>query len=124
MTNAWDMNTEGEVVGVWGNNPDPIQLDGIPFHGFLCDRRGNYVSNERGDMVGSYVDKNYKIHGLIVRQGDRREDTNHSAWPSMGADPKVVVAMMPVIPKERPLLAPAKSLPACHRLGKRNNLSR
>ncbi len=134
LTNAWDMNDEGEVVGVWGNNPDPIQLDGIPFHGFLRDRRGNYVSidypgsldthlfgiNERGDMVGSYVDQNYKIHGLIVRQGDRREHMNHSAWPSMGADPNVVVAMMPVIPKELPLLAPAKSLPACHRVGRRN----
>ena len=24
MTNAWDMNNQGDVVGVWGNNANPI----------------------------------------------------------------------------------------------------
>src|SRR5205823_4482877 len=86
LTLAWDMNNEGDVVGVWGNNPNPIVIDGLPFHGFLRDRHGNFISidypgsidthvfgiNERGDVVGSYVDHSYNVHGFIARQGDQR----------------------------------------------------
>ncbi|MEO7653777.1 MAG: hypothetical protein ABIZ80_25245, partial [Bryobacteraceae bacterium] len=42
-TTPWDMNVQGDVVGVWGNNPNPMIIDGIPFHGFLRDRRGNFI---------------------------------------------------------------------------------
>jgi hypothetical protein len=139
MTLPWDMNSQGDVVGVWGNNPNPILIDGIPFHGFLRDRQGNFVSvdypgsidthvfgiNERGDMVGSYVDQSYNVHGFIARPGDHRAEMIRSARPGIvnasfgGAHgavnpaPKVRVAMMPIIPRDKPLLTPAHA-PACH----------
>ena len=145
MTYAWDMNNQGDVVGVWGNNPNPILIDGIPFHGFLRDRQGNFMSidypgsidthvfgiNERGDMVGSYVDQSFNVHGFIARPGDHKAEMIRAARPAIvnasfagakgavDAAPNVRVAMMPVIPKDTPLLAPAQTGPACHQVRKK-----
>jgi hypothetical protein len=141
LTQAWDMNVEGDVVGVWGNNADPIVIDGIPFHGYIRDRHGNFIGidypgsidthvfgiNDWGALVGSYVDKDYNIHGFIARPGDRREDMQRSEHPAnvnvsfgftrtaMSRTPTARVALMPLIPKDTPLLAPAQA-PACHHI--------
>ncbi|MEQ1949350.1 MAG: hypothetical protein ABL995_19310 [Bryobacteraceae bacterium] len=137
MTNAWDMNSSGDVVGVWGNNPDPVVIDGIPFHGFVRDRKGNYVSidvpnsidthvfgiNDKGVLVGSYVDQNYNVHGFLAYPGNHERDAalrptivNAAFDPSqLKTAAKVVVGMMPVVPNDKPLLRPAKNaMPACH----------
>jgi hypothetical protein len=140
LTQAWDMNVQGDVVGVWGNNTDPIAIDGIPFHGYLRDRSGNFIAidypgsidthvfgiNSWGDIVGSYVDKSNNIHGFLARPGDQLADVIRSARPaivngsSVGAraTTDVHVAMMPVIPKDKPLLSPSQ-VPACHRIGRK-----
>jgi hypothetical protein len=146
MTNAWDMNNAGDVVGVWGKPGDhnPIVIDGIPFHGFLRDRQGNFISidypgsidthafgiNERGDIVGSYVDASFNVHGFIARPGNHQAEMIRSARPafvnaSLGgahtarnAAANVRVAMMPVVPKDTPLLPPAQA-PACHHVRKK-----
>jgi hypothetical protein len=132
MTYVWDINVQGEVVGVWGNNKDPVVIDGIPFHGFMRDRAGNFISidypnsidthvfgiNSWGDIVGSYVDKSNNIHGFLARPGDQIADMTRSTRPARlanGATTDMRVAMMPVIPKDTPLLAPAQA-PACHRI--------
>jgi hypothetical protein len=133
MTHAWAMNERGDVVGVWGNNPDPIIIDGIPFHGFVRDRGGNFIAidfpgsidthvfgiNASGDIVGSYVDSSFNIHGFVARPGDHAAIAG-PAQPAMlnasfsgktgakDAAAHVVVAMMPVVPKDKPLLAPAQ----------------
>jgi hypothetical protein len=137
MTQAWDMNVQGDVVGVWGNNANPIAIDGIPFHGFLRDRGGNFIAidypgsidthvfgiNSWGEIVGSYVDKSNNIHGFLARPGDQQADMIRSARPAIvngsfvRAITNVHVAMMPVIPKDKPLLAPSQ-VPACHRIGR------
>jgi hypothetical protein len=122
MSQAWDMNAQGDVVGIWGNNPDPVLVDGIPFHGFLRDRQGNFIAidypdsidthafgiNQLGDIVGSYVDKSFNVHGFVAHPGDQPAQ-------KMGA---ARVAMMPVVPKDKPLLAPAQA-PACHMIRKK-----
>jgi hypothetical protein len=122
VTQAWDMNAQGDVVGVWGNNPDPVVIDGIPFHGFLRDRQGNFIAidypdsidthvlgiNQLGDMVGSYVDKSFNVHGFVARPGDQQAQMMSGAR----------VAMMPVVPKDKPLLEPAQT-PSCHRIRKK-----
>jgi len=141
MTQAWDMNADGDVVGVWGNNPDPVVIDGIPFHGYLRERSGNFIAidypgsidthvfgiNASGDIVGSYVDHSFNIHGFVARPGDRRAEMIRSARPAIvnasfggsragnDAAASVLVAMMPIIPKDKPLLAPAQT-PACHQI--------
>src|SRR5262249_39413336 len=132
MTQAWDMNNAGDVVGVWGKPEDghgSIVIDGVPFHGFLRDRHGNFIKidypgsfdthlfgiNDWGDMVGSYVDQEGKIHGLIARPGDQQAEMMRSVRPTIvnasfgGAQPAkrrapgVRVALMPVIPEDRSL---------------------
>ena len=110
MTQAWDMNLAGDVVGVWGDDPDPVVIDGIPFHGFLRDRSGNFIAidypgsidthvfgiNELGDIVGAYVDSSYNMHGFIARPGDEQ---TASVYGARFANTKARVAMMPVIPR-------------------------
>jgi hypothetical protein len=138
------MNVQGDVVGVWGKNKDPIVIDGVPFHGFLRDRGGNFIAidypgsidthvfgiNSWGDIVGSYVDQKNNVHGFMARPGDQIADMMGSAArPAIAngsfggaciaknAATNARVAMMPVIPKDTPLLAPAQ-VPACHRIGR------
>jgi hypothetical protein len=144
MTQAWDMNAAGDVVGVWGNNPDPVVIDGIPFHGYVRERGGNFIAidypgsidthvfgiNASGDIVGSYVDHSYNIHGFVAQPGDKRAEMERSTRPALvnasfgglragkGAAANVLVAMMPIIPKDKPLLEPAQA-PACHQIRKK-----
>ena len=134
LTQAWDMNVLGDVVGVWGNNADPIKIDGYPFHGFLRDRTGTFIDieypgsidthvfgiNDLGQIVGSYVDQNKNLHGFIAYPGDHRAELARPKQPLMlkasyntaGEAPNVQVAMMQIVPKDKPLL-PA-SQPASH----------
>jgi len=141
-TQAWDMNGSGDVVGVWGHNANPIQIDGIPFHGFFRDRKGIFLDieypgsidthvlgiNDSGQIVGSYVDTSGDMHGFIATQGDRRDEILHSGHTGIinalfgkngeSAEPLVQVAMMAVVPADTPLLAP-KQTPACHIIHKK-----
>jgi len=135
-TQAWDMNGAGDVVGVWGNNPNPVQIDGIPFHGFVRDRKGNFLDieypgsidthvlgiNEKGDIVGSYVDAGGNMHGFIASPGDKHAEMLQrgktgmiNASQSKAGQPMVQVAMMSIVPRNTPLLAP-KQTPSCHRV--------
>ena len=137
MTNAWDMNVEGDVVGVWGDNPNPIIIDGYPFHGFLRDRTGRIIDieypgstdthvfgiNDLGVIVGSYVDTSNNVHGFIATPGNwTAEAANSGRVPVLnaayakGTSPKKVVAMMRIIPAGKPLLK-ASPTPACHHMG-------
>lgn len=135
MTVAWDMNAPGDIVGVWGNNPDPLTMDGIPFHGFMRDRRGNFIDieypgsidthvfgiNDSGAIVGSYVDHDNNIHGFIARPGDVAQmrpiilNEPFRTTPATHAGKSMRVAMMRVIPKDKALLTPAQG-PACHQM--------
>ncbi len=137
MTLAWDMNVQGDVVGVWGDNSNPIAIDGYPFHGFLRDRTGNFIDieypgatdthvfgiNELGQIVGSYVDTNNNIHGFTARPGDHTAEMLRSArqpivrasFDDVAAARNMRVAMMRIVPKDKPLLAGAKT-PACHQM--------
>jgi len=144
MWQAWDMNAAGDVVGVWGDNPDPVLIDGVPLHGYFRERGGNFIAidypgsidthvfgiNASGDIVGSYVDRSYNIHGFVARPGDMRTEMGRGARPAIvnasfsglragkDAAANVLVAMMRIIPKDKPLLAPAQA-PACHQIRKK-----
>jgi hypothetical protein len=135
LTQAWDMNVEGDVVGVWGNNADPIVIDGYPFHGFLRDRTGKFIDieypgsidthvfgiNDLGVIVGSYVDTSNNVHGFVARPGNLYADIRSSKVQLMNAslnltrDPNMRTAMMQVIPGDKPLLKAAQ-VPACHQM--------
>ena len=73
---------------------------------------------------GSYkFHQQSNVHGFIARPGDHRVEMMRSMPPalvnaSFGAASKVQVAMMPVIPKDKPLLAPVQT-PACHHVRKK-----
>ena len=157
LTIAWDMNASGEAVGVWGDqdgHPDPEATSAGNYHGFLRDSQGNFTAidypasvdtkafgiNNRGDIVGSYVDADGNGHGFISRKGDLQAEmrkvraglgsmraSSPAARPSIAkvslgdgsartdAVPAVRVAFMPVIPRGKPLQAPAQA-PACHQV--------
>jgi hypothetical protein len=137
MTYAWDMDVEGDVVGVWGNNPNPIIIDGIPFHGFMRDRTGKFIDidypgsidthvfgiNDLGTIVGSYVDAGYNIHGFIAVPGDQRARLRspghtivNASYSTSNNSQDPVVAMMSVVPNDKPLMPAAKGAPACHQI--------
>jgi hypothetical protein len=136
LTQAWDMNVQGDVVGVWGNNPDPIVIDGYPFHGFLRDRTGRFIDieypgsidthvfgiNDLGVIVGSWVDKNNNLHGFIGYPGNNNQAIRstrpaiiNASFETTASPDKVQVAMMRVIPNDKPLLKAAR-VPACHHM--------
>jgi len=145
VTQAWDMNAQGDVVGIWGNNTDPIVIDGYPFHGFLRDRTGKFIDieypgssdthvfgiNDLGVIVGSYVDAQQNVHGFIATPGDhhgdafddgrgpRRHDVMNAAFKTSSSS-NVRVAMMKIIPNNTPLL-PASQTPHCHQMAMHKN---
>jgi uncharacterized membrane protein len=79
-TAGWDINPEGDVVGVYRDASNK-------FHGFRwADLRFASIDfpaasatrafgiNWRGDIVGAYVDTANRTHGFIVRDGDGDRD--------------------------------------------------
>lgn len=135
VTQAWDMNVQGDVVGVWGNNANPIIIDGYPFHGFLRDRTGKIIDieypgstdthvfgiNELGVIVGSYVDTSNNVHGFIAYPGNKTAELMRQEQPKLlkaafkNAPPTIQVAMMRIIANDQPLLKAAQ-LPPCHQM--------
>ena len=156
MLGAAVLFLSGDAVGVWGdqeNHPDPEATSAGNYHGFLRDAQGNFTAldypgsvdtkangiNNRGYIVGSYVDADGKGHGFISRKGNLFSDLKEilAGLDSRGASspsrptivkasfrgesaktetvPSVRVAVMRVIPRGTPLQAPA-SVPACHQV--------
>jgi uncharacterized membrane protein len=79
-TAGWDMNAEGQVVGVYRDA-------GNRFHGFLwSDLRFSSIDypgatatrafgiDGRGDVVGAYVDAANRTHGFVVVNPDRWDE--------------------------------------------------
>ena len=82
LTQAWDMNPEGNIVGVFRDTSGK-------FHGFVessdavLSRSGEFSpidfpqatatrafgTNPRGDVVGAYVDAAGKTHGFVLSKG-------------------------------------------------------
>jgi probable HAF family extracellular repeat protein len=74
LTEAWDINPEGDVVGVYRDRSGQ-------FHGFLRDEDGQFTSfdfpgstntgargiNAQGDIVGWYDDSAGTRHGFVAR---------------------------------------------------------
>lgn len=78
LTNAWDINPQGEIVGVFRDTNGKV-------HGFLESRSGEFSNidvpfagvkatrafgiNPDGDVVGAYVDAAGNTHGFLMTRG-------------------------------------------------------
>jgi uncharacterized membrane protein len=77
LTNAWDINPQGEIVGVFRDMTGRV-------HGFLRSRTGDYTAinfpgaratrafgiNPGSDVVGAYVDSAGNTHGFLLSRSD------------------------------------------------------
>jgi uncharacterized membrane protein len=76
LTNAWDINPQGEIAGVFRDTNGKV-------HGFLESRSGEFSTidfpgatatrafgiNPAGDVVGAYVDAAGNTHGFLMSRG-------------------------------------------------------
>ena len=81
FTQAWDINPDGKVVGVFRDTAGKL-------HGFLRSRSGEFTTidfpgaiatrafgiNTRGEVVGAYVDSTGKMHGYLRSRTQDRDD--------------------------------------------------
>ncbi len=78
LTNAWDINPQGEIVGVFRDTTGK-------FHGFLRSNKGDYSAinfpgatatrafgiDPASEIVGAYVDTAGKTHGFLLSRSQR-----------------------------------------------------
>jgi probable HAF family extracellular repeat protein len=76
FTNAWDINPQGEIVGVFRDTA-------LKLHGFVRSQSGDFSTidfpgatatrafglNPGSDVVGTYVDSAGKTHGFLLSRG-------------------------------------------------------